>query len=97
MKKKRVLLILGMLLFALLLWNGVQAMDSDHYAIDWMVPMDSSGGGKSTSTNFIIQLTVGQSVVGHSSSSDYTTGLGYWYGLFQEIWTYLPILFKGGS
>ncbi len=46
------------------------------YRIDWQVI--SSGGTESTSTNFALKGTVGQTVVGHGSSANYGLSNGFW-------------------
>ncbi len=54
MKRKAILLIT--LLLLLLLVNGVQAMGSANYSLDWMVPLTSGGGGAGSLDQLYDQL-----------------------------------------
>ena len=91
MKRKAILFTL---LLILLLAHGVQAMSSTNFALDWFTPLTSSGGGPFTSTNYAANYTIGQTAIGASSSPNYSTGLGYWYGLFQQYRIRLPLVRK---
>jgi hypothetical protein len=91
MKRKAVLLTLVLLL---LLVNGVQAMGSTNYSLDWMVPLTSAGGGPAASTNFMVNYTVGQSVIGESHSTNYGTNLGFWQNFVYVLHQWLPITLK---
>ena len=91
MKRKTILFTL---LLLLLLAHGAQAMSSTNFALDWFTPLNSSGGGPSHSANYAVNFTIGQTVIGASSSDNYGTGLGYWYGLFQQFRIRLPLIFK---
>ena len=92
MKKKRLLLILAVMLFAFVFGEGIQAMESDNYAVNWMVPLTNGGGIKSASTNYSAHLTIGQTVAVGSSSANYTAGTGFWYGLYNESYIYIPLV-----
>ena len=82
MKRTATLLIL----IVLLLWAGsALAMSSSNYRLDWSTPMTGSGGGPANSAQYTANFTVGQAVIGHSSSEHYGSGLGYWYGLLSDI------------
>jgi len=48
------------------------------YEIDWYVI--GSGGGSASSSNYAINGTIGQPVVGGTSSESYTVEAGYWVG-----------------
>ena len=79
-------------LVALLLLTGVAlAMDSEHYRLDWFTPLTGGGGGTASSDNYAINFTVGQSVIGASSSANYGGCLGYWCGITQYR-VYLPLV-----
>jgi hypothetical protein len=91
MKRKAILFTL---LLLLLLAHGVQAMSSANFALDWFTPLTSSGGGPSSSTNYAANFTIGQTVIGPASSTNYGTGLGYWYGVFQQFRIRLPLIIK---
>ena len=95
MKQTAILLALAAFL---LLTGSVLAMSSTNYRLDWYVPLTGGGGGPSSSTNYAVNFTVGQSVIGASSSTDYAAGLGYWYGAVADAMeghgTYLPLILK---
>jgi len=91
MKRK---IILFTLLLLLLLAHGAQAMSSTNFALDWFTPLTSNGGGPSSSTNYAANFTIGQTVIGASSSTHYSMGLGYWYGIFQQFRMRLPLIYK---
>jgi len=89
MKRKTILFIL---LLLLLLAHGVQAMSSANFALNWFTPLNSSGGGRSSSANYAANFTVGQTAIYASSSTNYGAGLGYWYGIFQQFRIRLPLV-----
>jgi hypothetical protein len=91
MKRKAILITL---LILLLLAHGVQAMSSTNFSLDWFTPLSSGGGGPSSSTNYTANVTVGQSVIGASSSTNYGSGLGYWYGVMMQFRVRLPLVIK---
>jgi len=92
MKRTATLLIL----IILLLWVGsALAMSSTNFRLDWYTPMTGGGGGPASSTNYAANFTVGQTVVGASTSEHYGSGLGYWYGLLSSIIkNFLPLVTK---
>ena len=91
MKRKTILItLLLLLLFA----QGVQAMSSANFSLNWFTPLDSSGGGPSSSTNFAADITLGQSVIGASSGDDYRVSLGYWYSAKSVFHVRLPMVTK---
>jgi hypothetical protein len=85
-----------LILIILLLWAGsALAMSSTNYRLDWFTPMAGGGGGPASSTNYAATFTVGQTVVGASTSEHYGSGLGYWYGLLSSIIrNFLPLVTK---
>jgi hypothetical protein len=85
-----------LLLVAMLMMAGTSlAMSSTNYWSDWFTPMTGGGGGPASSTNYAANFTVGQTVVGASTSEHYGSGLGYWYGLLSSIIkNYLPLVTK---
>ena len=91
MKQATILLTLIVLL---LLAGSAMAMSSTNYRLDWFTPLTSGGGGAASSTNYAINLTVGQAAIGGSSSANYAVGLGYWYGVAVGYKVYLPIVIK---
>ena len=83
-----------LILIILLLWVGsALAMSSEHYRLDWFTPMTGGGGGPVSSTNYAADFSIGQTVIGPSSSEHYGSGLGYWYGLLSTISrAFLPLV-----
>jgi len=55
--------------------------------------ISSNGGGPASSTNYAVNLTVGQAAIGASSSTNYGVGLGHGYGI-REHQIYLPLVVK---
>lgn len=88
---KRITVFLA-LITLLLLAGRVLAMSSDHYRLDWFIPL-TGGGGAASSTNYAVNLTVGQTVIGVSESPHYQGCLGYWCGEFEHR-VYLPLLLR---
>jgi hypothetical protein len=91
---KRIMILL--LLVAMLMMAGTSlAMSSTNYWLDWFTPMTGGGGGPASSTNYAANFTVGQTVVGASTSEHYGSGLGYWYGLLSDIFhNFLALVMK---
>ena len=59
------------------------------YEIDWYVI--GSGGGESQSTNYQVNGTIGQPIVGMSSSASYRVESGFWVGAgAASSYEYLP-------
>jgi hypothetical protein len=85
-----------LLLVAMLMMAGTSlAMSSTNYWSDWFTPMTGGGGGPASSTNYAANFTVGQTVVGASTSEHYGSGLGYWYGLLSDIFhNFLALVMK---
>ena len=77
-----------------LLTGSALAMSSTNYRLDWFTPLTSGGGGAASSPNYAVNLTIGQTAIGGSSSTSYSVGLGYWYGAEQQLRVYLPLVIK---
>ena len=92
MPKYSIVSLVAGILLVLLVTSGVLAMSSDNYVLNWFVPLTGSGV-VADSTNYAAQVTLGQTVVGVSSSTNYTTKLGYWYGAV-EYRLYLPVIVR---
>ena len=95
MTKPTLIVIAGALLCGLLLAGVALAMESDNYRLDWFTPATGGGGGAASSTNYAVNLTVGQSAIGASGSTNYESCLGYWCGSAVagvEYNIYLPII-----
>jgi hypothetical protein len=95
MKQKTILLTL---LLILLCVQGVQAMESSNFSLDWFTPLNSGGGGPTSSTHYAANFTIGQTSIGRASSDNYHAGLGYWYGITKELGAifqiHLPVITK---
>ena len=91
---KRVSLLTLFLVGSLLVSSGVGALAQN--AIRWYV--FSGGGGRIQSADYTINSTVGQAVIGSSSSASYQLGAGYWYGVAEvRRMLYLPIVLRNYS
>lgn len=90
MRRALILLTLAALL---LLTGSALAMSSTNYRLDWFTPLTSGGGGRASSANYGVNLTIGQTAVGVCSSDSYQACLGYWCrGAFFHV--YLPLVAK---
>ena len=85
-------IVLVSVLAALLLASSALAL-SAAYRLDWLVPLTGGGGGPTSSTNYKVDLTVGQTAIGASTSTNYKASLGYWYGIPAYNF-YLPLVLK---
>ena len=91
MRRKYTLLIL---IACLLITHTALAMYSTNYRIDWMVPL-SGGGGHASSTQYAVDMTIGQTAIGAAQSASYQGGFGFWHGLKETIRRlYLPVTLK---
>jgi hypothetical protein len=90
--KRRVIFLT--LLLLLLVVQSAAAMSSTNYRLDWFTPMTSSSGGACSSTSYALNFTMGQTVIGDSSSTNYDVGLGYWSGILQWFRLNLPLILK---
>ena len=80
----------------LLLAGSALAMSSTNYRLDWFTPMTGGGGAPASSASYAVNLTVGQTAIGASSSANYGAGLGYWYGTVARFRIFLPVILKNG-
>lgn len=71
---------ISVLVILLLLSNNALAMFSTNYRLDWFTPLTGGGGGPASSTNYAVNLTIGQTVTGAASSTNYGVSLGFWHG-----------------
>ena len=94
MSKQKVVVIAGISLCTILLGGVALAMSSTHYRLDWFTPGTSGGGEAAGSTHYAVNLTVGQSAIGTSSSTGYRACLGYWCGIAVEHRIFLPLIMK---
>ena len=88
---KRITLSL-ILILCLLFVGSALAGSSDNYRIDWFTPLTSSGGGTASSANYAVSYTVGQSVIGSSSSGNYEVCTGFWCEALSAFKIYLPLI-----
>ena len=61
----------------LALVGSALAMSSKQYALDWFVPLTSGGGGMPRSTNFAVDFSIGQTVIGEPVSDAMIARRGY--------------------
>jgi len=85
------LILLALLLLTLALPSSGLAMQSSAYHLDWFTPMTGTGGA-SSSANYSLNFTVGQTASGPASSPNYAATLGYWQNI--DRWLFLPIVVK---
>ncbi len=91
MKRMTILLSLVVLLS---LADSALAMSSTNHRLDWFIPM-IGGGGPASSTHYAVNFTVGQAVIGATSSTNHGVGLGYWYGTDVCLrCLYLPLIMR---
>lgn len=91
MKTKAIYLTLVLLL---LLAQAAQAMSSENYALDWMIPLTSGGGAHASSSHYRIDYSVGQTTVGQANSANFATRLGFWQRFAQYMHLWLPSIFR---
>ena len=97
MNKRTLIAVAGAVLCALLLAGVAVAMSSDNYWLDWFTPLTSGGGGPASSTNYAVNLTVGQTAIGTSSSTNHGGCLGYWCGGVGGHRIFLPLVLRNYS
>ncbi len=93
MKTKHWMLALLIISLALIVVHSAVAMSSANYRLDWFTALTGSGGS-SSSAHYAVNLTVGQTVIGPSTSAGYHVGLGYWYGTGMTYRIYLPVVLR---
>ena len=91
MKQKAILLAV---VVCIVLAGSAMGMSSTNYRLDWFTPLTSGGGGAASSTNYAINLTIGQAAIGGLSSDSYAAGIGYWYGVATQYKIYLPVVLR---
>jgi hypothetical protein len=92
--KTKLKIAVGVLCALLLLANSALAMSSTNYKLDWFVPLTGSGGSEMGSANYKAYVTIGQTAIGASTSTNYRVGLGYWYGLLSGHRLHLPLILR---
>ena len=91
---KRTKILLALLIIFLLLTGSALAMSSANYKLDWFVPLTGSGGSEMSSTNYKAYVTVGQTAIGASASTNYGACLGYWCGQLPGGRLHLPLIMR---
>jgi hypothetical protein len=89
MGKRILLVVLVGLLLAVLIVGVVVAQSSASFDLSWHVL--AGGGGKSASTHYAMNGTLGQAIVGFSESGSYGTQTGYWQ-IWPDYRIYLPLV-----
>lgn len=93
MNKRKIAVLTAVLICGLLLAGSALAMSSANYRLDWFTPLTGGGGGPASSTNYAVNVTVGQTAIEVSSNGSYRACLGYWCGeSFYRF--YLPLVTK---
>jgi hypothetical protein len=95
-KRKALTLVIGFLC-CFLLGSMALAASPANYRIDWGVI--AGGGGPASSASYTLRSTIGQAVIGSSSSANFQLGAGYLYGVKvpappPRYKIYLPIIVK---
>ncbi|MBN2007206.1 MAG: hypothetical protein JXA21_27900 [Anaerolineae bacterium] len=81
------------LLAALFLANIAGAQSSASYDFSWHVL--AGGGERAASTNYAMDGTLGQAVVGLSDGALYGMSSGYWQNWPDTHVVFLPLILKG--
>lgn len=92
---KRLLIVLLALAAVLSISEGVLAMSSANYRLDWFTPGTSNGGGTLASSQYVLDVTIGQTAIGQMSSPGHRASLGYWYELVRAFRAFLPAVMRG--
>ena len=93
MKRKLILLSLVIALLtggALLAVNSSQAQTSTNYGLEWHIL--SGAVGEMCSTSFCLNSTLGQTMAGEFSGTNYNLWAGYWQKFSHNV--YLPLVLR---
>ena len=74
--------------------SSALAMSSTNFGLDWFVPLTNGGGGVVKSTNCSVDLTVGQTVIGDTTSDNFKTRLGYWHCEDCAWYNLMPVVVR---
>jgi hypothetical protein len=95
--KRKWLICIAVLAVVLVAAQVAQAMASANYRLDWFAPLTASGGA-GASTNYKMNIVIGQTVSQNSASSGYKAQMGYMAGLASapevEYLIQLPLIWK---
>ena len=91
MNKTKILILgLAVLLLVLIAGTVYAAISASTFTVDWWV--FSGGGAPSSAGSFAMDGSLGQTVIGSSSSTNYSIDHGYWLkGAYK---TFLPLIKK---
>ena len=92
MKKPLMVFTLALLALLLILQPALAGMSSPVYSLDWLLPLTGSGGAQMTSTNYLMDATLGQTVTGPVGSPVYSFYGGYWAFLGVPYTLFLPAI-----
>jgi hypothetical protein len=68
----------------------VSAMSSPNFRLDWYVNISGAGGGRSSSTLYTADFTIGQNAVSAASGPNFSAGMGYWAAFPFNTYLFLP-------
>ncbi len=94
MKSRRVP---GTLVLALLLTlaAGVSfAQTGDGFDLTWHVMAGGGAGGPLSGDGFQLRSTASQTAIGPAAGATFDLGQGYWYGIEQQAYIYLPLVYR---
>ena len=94
MTARKIIIVLAVLLCLFGLAGSALAMTSTNYRLDWFTPLTTNGGGSAASTHYAVNITIGQTARSLSTSTSYSAGLGYWYGVNGSFRVFLPLIMK---
>ena len=70
------------------------AMSSPDYRLDWYVNISGAGGGRSSSTQYTADFTIGQNAAFTASSPNINAGIGYWAAFPFRTTLFLPAVMQ---
>jgi hypothetical protein len=88
---RRTSILLTLITFLALVGSAL-AMSSTNYRLDWFTPLTGSGGAPAASATYALNFTVGQAVIGVSSSDNFQACLGFWCEVARPWRVYLPLV-----
>jgi len=59
--------------------NDLLEQGADAYAVPWK--SINGGGGTASTPTHRVSVSIGQTLIGYTSSPDHAAGIGYWYGI----------------
>lgn len=92
MKSKVLMVVTLAVALGLLVSASALAMASANYQLNWFTPLSGNGGGPSSSPSYLVNTTIGQTITGPSSSTNYQARTGYWAGTDAPYSVFLPLL-----